>query len=298
MNRDGKYGTLEMSVKPTADQKKRLRSFIGAVGGNVDVDFMDENYNTVHSVSYDSVSPARVLSGITNFYDKGIKPKGNVSYSVVRLPKEEYGNLSSIIMTRHHTYHRHSYDYAKTYGGFYVYEYLGDGDFVINFAIPNTDKNVDIIRLISRAIDNGIITDTASLDSYIEKVRSGKRGDIAYNTNALKKYERYRGVHIRIPSSEDNYTGGILEVGSSNSRGFTARGTSGDTNESRNQTVTENYFLNRTDIDYLDAVNRGDMETAQKLVDEAAKKAVDQWFAERNITVTPTEDGLQSHQWS
>jgi hypothetical protein len=81
MNRDGKYGTIEMTIKPTAEQKKKLRSFIGAVGGNVDVDFMDENYNTAHSASYEGVSPARVLSGITSFYDEGIKPKGNVSYS-------------------------------------------------------------------------------------------------------------------------------------------------------------------------------------------------------------------------
>ena len=43
---------------------------------------MDENYNTTHSVSYEGVSPARALSGITNFYDEGIKPKGNVSYSL------------------------------------------------------------------------------------------------------------------------------------------------------------------------------------------------------------------------
>ena len=43
---------------------------------------MDENYNTAHSASYEGVSPARVLSGITNFYDEGIKPKGNVSYSL------------------------------------------------------------------------------------------------------------------------------------------------------------------------------------------------------------------------
>ena len=91
MNRDGKYGTIEMAIKPTADQKKKLRSFIGAVGGNVDIDFMDENYNTAHSASYEGVSPARVLSGITSFYDEGIKPKGNVSesYSVSLLTKSK-----------------------------------------------------------------------------------------------------------------------------------------------------------------------------------------------------------------
>lgn len=96
MNRDGKYGTIEMTIKPTAEQKKRLRSFIGAVGGNVDVDFMDENYNTAHSASYEGVSPARVLSGITNFYDEGIKPKGNVSYSLERTNEQFNSKLSAL----------------------------------------------------------------------------------------------------------------------------------------------------------------------------------------------------------
>lgn len=65
----------------------------------MDVDFMDENYNTAHSASYEGVSPARVLSGITNFYDEGIKPKGNVeSYSInkediVPIGEGEYGYI-------------------------------------------------------------------------------------------------------------------------------------------------------------------------------------------------------------
>ena len=91
MNRDGKYGTIEMAIKPTAEQKKKLRSFINAVGGNVDIDFMDENYNTTHAVSYEGVSPTRALSGITTFYDKGIKPKGNESYS---LSKDEIVSIA------------------------------------------------------------------------------------------------------------------------------------------------------------------------------------------------------------
>ena len=79
MSKLAPFATAEQQKK-----KKKLRSFINAVGGNVDIDFMDENYNTTHSVSYEGVSPARALGGITTFYDEGIKPKGNVSYSVVR----------------------------------------------------------------------------------------------------------------------------------------------------------------------------------------------------------------------
>ena len=96
MNRDGKYGTIEMAIKPTAEQKKKLRSFINAVGGNVDIDFMDENYNTTHAVSYEGVSPTRALSGITNFYDKGIKPNGNVSYSIERANEQFNKDIVSL----------------------------------------------------------------------------------------------------------------------------------------------------------------------------------------------------------
>ena len=273
MNRDGKYGTLEMSVKPTADQKKKLRSFIGAVGGNVDVDFMDENYNTVHSVSYDGVSPARVLSGITNFYDNGIKPKGNVSYSLARLPKVEYGRLSSIIMTRQHTYHRPSFDYAFTLGKFYVYNYLGDGDFIVNFALPIEDKYKEAISLISKSIDDGVVNSTGSLNSFLETARSGEGNDIADLVNVLKERAWYQGIHTSMPSRQGRETRGVSNVGKSDSGETTTRGANRRNSSSNPQSLEESYSLNRTDIDYLDAINRGDMATAQKMVDEAAKKA-------------------------
>lgn len=78
------YGSssIELSVKPTPAQFSKLSSFVREAGGNVDIDFMDENYNTSHSVSYDSVKSSRVLSDIERYFDEGIKPSGNVSFEI------------------------------------------------------------------------------------------------------------------------------------------------------------------------------------------------------------------------
>lgn len=163
--------------------------------------------------------------------------KEDIRYSI-RLPKEEYAKLSSTIMTRQHTYGRPSFDYAFTFDNFYVYDYLGDGESVANFALPIIG-NEEIIRNITTSIDNGTINSSRSLDTLIKEIRLGKRGDIAYNADALKKYKRYRGIHIRIPSREYNEAGGLPEISGTYSRGLASRGESGNSNESGNQELTQ-----------------------------------------------------------
>lgn len=67
---------------------------------------------------------------------------------------------------------------------------MGDGVSIVNFAMP-IEGNEEIIDVIYKVIDNGTINSSGSLDTFIEEIQSGKRGDIDYNANALKKYERY-----------------------------------------------------------------------------------------------------------
>ena len=67
---------------------------------------------------------------------------------------------------------------------------MGDGVSIVNFAMP-IFGNEEIVDVIYKAIDNGTINSSGSLDTFIEEIQSGKRGDIDYNANALKKYERY-----------------------------------------------------------------------------------------------------------
>lgn len=123
---------------------------------------------------------------------------------------------------------------------------MGDGVSIVNFAMP-IEGNEEIIDVIYKAIDNGTINSSGSLDTFIEEIQSGKRGDIDYNANALKKYERYRGVHIYIPSSADNYTGGVSEVGSVDSRRSATRGESGNSNESGNKELDYRHSIHSAD---------------------------------------------------
>lgn len=219
---------------------------------SIDTEYVAFEPNQIKSadpVTYDDAGNVIPLSERFN------PEKEDVRYSI-RLPKEEYAKLSSEIMTRQHTYGKPAFDYAFTSDNYYVYDYLGDGKSFINFAIPIVG-NEEFIHDITKAIEDGTIDSATSLDTFIEEIQSGKRGDIAYNADALKKYKRYRGIHIRIPSREYNETGGLPEISGTDSRGLTSRGTNGNSNESGNQELDYHYSLRETDPEILEQLNNG-----------------------------------------
>ena len=279
MNRDGKYGTIEMTIKPTAEQKKRLRSFIGAVGGNVDVDFMDENYNTAHSASYEGVSPARVLSGITSFYDEGIKPKGNVSYSVDRLnkrtvekgfggiwiaDKQEFAKFASAVRTTPHEEDGEGIAFTDNY--FYAYYRNIDGQ-PIPFAsvYMNRYESQDVVNEVNEVIANVRKGERAKFyfDRAVVRFRNIQNKDNANDgdNQSASHSVRTSGVVRRLLRKGGYYANPHLYV-------KTQRTDIKDYDEIDNT----NYSLNRTDIDYLDAVNRGDIETERADIERVAKE--------------------------
>ena len=75
-------GTIEMMVAPTPEQMRKISSFSRYESGNISIDFMDDNYNTVHSVYYENANPSRISADIDRYFDEGIKPIGNVQYSL------------------------------------------------------------------------------------------------------------------------------------------------------------------------------------------------------------------------
>ena len=192
----------------------------------------------------------------------------------VGLPKEEYAKLASTIMTRQHTYGRPPFDYAFTDGSFYVYDYLGDGDSIINFAMPIVG-NEDLIQNITNSIDNGTITDTRSLDLYAENLQGKQRVNYRRFADAFKKRHGNRGYGVTFRGDSASNGGTYFEDSKRIGGDATTRGTSGNIDESANQELTTLYSLitPEMDADYLSAVERGDMATAQQMVMEAAKLA-------------------------
>ena len=303
MNRDGKYGTIEMTIKPTAEQKKKLRSFINAVGGNVNIDFMDENYNTTHAVSYEGVSPTRALSGITTFYDKGIKPKGNVSYSLDMTnnqgnPINEDGSLkieeiSSIADLTDN-------DFIVPYRNVQlpnvpqlIKEVLGLGDKPViikkNIFERNMGNHADVKPEQSRDILYNALYNT-NLYGQTQKIRKpynwvvlNIKGESANKLVLLEINDNKNNAEIVHWHYIDNKgveklrrqagrEGGQLlilpskeEVGALSDLTTNLSSTDKDTTTNPKNQISEqeSYSINRTDIDYLDAVNRGDMATAQ-----------------------------------
>ena len=193
----------------------------------------------------------------------------------VRLPKEEYAKLASTIMTRQYTYGRPSFDYAFTDGGFYVYDYLGDGVSIVNFAMPIV-RNEEIIDVIYKAIDNGTINSSGSLDTFIEEIQSGKRGYPRNIIDAIKKRRRNKGLYIYGSRGQIDNSRRVPASGKGSRGSIATRGESGNSNESGNQELDYRYSLITPEMDaaYLEAVERGDMATAQRMVMEAAKLAM------------------------
>lgn len=277
MNRDGKYGTIEMTIKPTAEQKKRLRSFIGAVGGNVDVDFMDANYNTAHSASYEGVSPARVLSGITSFYDEGIKPKGNVSYSVDRYDKrtiekgfggiwiadkQEFVNFA--LAVRKSPFEKDGEGVVYTANYFYAYYRNIDGEPIpFASAYMNEDESQDVVNAIKERIKDGKGKTTRDwLDWLDEVIRSARsENDAIVGSNKDSSNTRRNGrVGGELSRKGRYYYNPSLYV-------KTQR-----TNRLDYEDIVRGEYYSR-DQHYLNAVDNGDLETAQKDVIEAAEDA-------------------------
>ena len=68
--------------------------------------------------------------------------------------------------------------------------------------------------------------------------------------------------------------GACLENSTRVSGDATSRGTSRNTDESTDRGLKTHYSLRELDVPYLDAVEHGDMEAAQRMVMEAAKLAM------------------------
>ena len=76
---DANAGTINLSVKPTAAQRKTLQRLIQRNGGDVSVDY-GNGWDSDHYSEYDSASAGRVLSDIDRYFDEGIRTDGNIKY--------------------------------------------------------------------------------------------------------------------------------------------------------------------------------------------------------------------------
>ena len=80
---DDNAGAINLSTKPTKEQRAALRAIIADNGGDVSVDFGD-GWDSDHYVEYTGAKHTRVLGDIDRYFDEGIKPEGNAQFSLKR----------------------------------------------------------------------------------------------------------------------------------------------------------------------------------------------------------------------
>lgn len=243
----------QYSIELSAEDMQKLNDMLDAIKSNYPARYFETKFerpvelNEFIAAIVPNDIPADVEASLQEAYlniykyDKGVEgsrqeavleatDSPNVRFSL-RLPKVEYASLSSIIMTRQHTYQRPSFDYAFTAHNFYVYDYWGDGVSIVNFAMPIVG-NEEIIDVIYKAIDNGTINSSRSLDTLLEEIQSGKRGYNVNIVNALKKRGWNKNIYISGSSRQGRNTRGVSNVSKSHSGLSPRKRAGGDTDES------------------------------------------------------------------
>ena len=243
----------QYSIELSAEDMQKLNDMLDAIKSNYPARYFETKFerpvelNEFIAAIVPNDIPADVEASLQEAYlniykyDKGVEgsrqeavleatDSPNVRFSL-RLPKVEYASLSSIIMTRQHTYQKPSFDYAFTAHNFYVYDYLGDGVSIVNFAMPIVG-NEEIIDVIYKAIDNGTINSSRSLDTLLEEIQSGKRGYNVNIVNALKKRGWNKNIYISGSSRRGRNTRGVSNVSKSHSGLSPRKRAGGNTDES------------------------------------------------------------------
>ena len=76
---DSHEGAINLNVAPTKAQKDRLKRLIER--NDVYLDF-NKGWDSEHYTEYEAARVSRVLGDIDRYFDEGIKPTGNVKFSL------------------------------------------------------------------------------------------------------------------------------------------------------------------------------------------------------------------------
>lgn len=157
--------------------------------------------------------------------------------------------------------------YAYTRGYFYIYSNQSYTNYTILAKVSITNKNRDAINDFTEALENGTYEYSKTFDSWTshfrrgkgryswDSIRNGNRGP-AVRSNGMDG-RKQRGKNVRNPK-ESGRTGA-------------QKSTNSGTNTTRDSSKVK-FSWEATDKSYLAAVESGDMETAQRMVEDAARE--------------------------
>lgn len=140
--------------------------------------------------------------------------------------------------------------FAYSYDYFYVYANNSFSDYKVIKKIRLNDKNTQLIDAIERRLKDDVNSNAGTFDRWVKSFQSRKRSNNWDFGNASGGTST-----SRVDGMDGQQRGGESQPNSSTSDG---------------NSKLKSKFSREIDTAYLDAVKSGDMETAQKMVDEAA----------------------------
>lgn len=293
---DSNAGAINLSIIPTEQQISKLSRLIEKNGGDVYVDFGAPD--TDHYAEYSSAKASRVINDIKRYFTEGYKPEGNIMFrkapngqpsnltaeqwEMVRTPefKKWFGdwendpeNASKVVDENGEPkvmYHGTELDYFNNGEPFYVF------DDASHFGTKEVAERVAK----SKAMETH--GNTPYVYSVFLKIVNPKRvPDVPKEWNSTHSEYWLEQMHLAV---DEGYDGLVY------SNEYEDRKDNEDSylpfyqNQIKSATDNTGAFSPENpdirfritpeqDKEYLEAVERGDMATAQRMVDDAAKLA-------------------------
>lgn len=303
---DSNAGAINLNVAPTKAQKDRLKRLIERNDGYVYIDF-GKGWDTEHYAEYEAARASRVLGDIDRYFDEGIKPTGNVRFSLqetndrfnAELDAFKAGTHKGLLhlgypseilkvcgvgareltispreLSRHLKKHNLTTDDIK--------------DLVYAIQEPimvykHGKKHPNIVVITEVMVNNGKLSVSIELDDKGNVVEISNISSV-HSKDALTELDRLSEL------SDEELKKALKWVDKEKVSGwlmptpYMGSGASLDPKHLSTANIIQNFqnpkieprnslITPEMDAAYIDAVNNGDMATAQRMVMEAAERA-------------------------
>ena len=296
---DSNAGAINLNVAPTKAQKDRLKRLIERNDGYVYVDF-GKGWDTEHYAEYEAARASRVLGDIDRYFDEGVKPTGNVRFSLQETNERFNTDLATLteenkdkvilslgvpsdkllaggVVNKPMKLYEAKIIKKQKLHGFDLSEIKDLPIAVANpIAIFNnyqTDGNRSVLTELTTKDGNFLVSLTVGkgqdIDFNIIATVFGKGGD-----NIVDWFDKGFATYVDKEKALNYLHHSALNAEAlSNPR---LKSVTNIIQNFENPTISEKFSLisPEMDADYLSAVERGDMEAAQQMVMEAAKLAM------------------------
>lgn len=301
---------IDMSTvaEPTKEQYSTIRKFVYEYSdkGFFSVDFTDENGKVIGSLQYENrINPTRILNDIKHFYATGeIREQSSIeklryslspeqeAYFKNSKVRDENGNLKVMYHGTSKGGHTVFDTYGSKYGLFGQGSYFTDNKSVAESYTNKGKGNNKQVYESYLNITNPIDMDAeADVNAWVKALPDADFSNCTTNEDCYRameeyfedeQYSKYEASEIAMDVVQGMGYDGITHIGGGrvNADGtrhqvyiaFEPEQIKNIDNIAPTKDADIRYSLTETDNEYLSAVENGDTETAQRMVDEVAKE--------------------------